>query len=541
MASLYLNRISNEDRQGLVQRLHQTQHGSCFICGHAVDLQLHTFDIDHIEPITAGGKDSPENFALTHDSCNRSKQASNLRVARVLASFDALAKGITDQDRSPNLGDLLRQYDGSKYDLPVTVDGSVLRTSFPDIGQNNVIHLPIYDDELSGFRAAFVNLPIEYLHHDDQINPRAIGRNLRKLVIEFHKKLPQLHVSLGLIETSNGNRSRVRIFDGQHKAAAQILLGARTLPVRVFIDPDTDLLLTANTNAGTTLRQVAFDKFVQRSLGSSILSNRIDRYRVERGLAEDDESFSERDLVNHFKGEAREMRKYILDRVRDGIATHPENRLRHYIEQSGRSAEKPLSYITIERTFFQFFINREPLTTAFNYRFQEGTNPRQLEIEQIVKLLNIIADKIYIDQFDLERGARRIENDVQKGKDVAEPHLRAFRISKEEIVHNWVRLIRQIIYNYFVMTGEFTDETRLFQQKIPEACWRHIENFINSLIRLPLWFNRDLSVSTFGTKHNNEYWLAVFKDGSTPDGVPILHEGINILEMIKDGVTLQDP
>ena len=279
---------------------------------------------------------------------------------------------------------------------------------------------------------------------------------------------------------------------------------------------------------------MAFDKFVQRSLGSSILSNRIDRYRVERGLAEDDESFSESDLVNHFRGEAKEMRKYILDRVRDGITTHPENRLRHYIEQSGRSAEKPLSYITIERTFFQFFINREPLTTAFNYRFQEGTNPRQLEIEQVVRLLNILADKIYIDQFDLERGARRIENDVQKGKDVAETHLRAFRISKEEIVHNWVRLIRQIVYNYFVMTGEFTDETRLFQQKIPGACWRHIENFIDSLIRLPLWVNRDLSVSTFGTKHNNEYWRAIFKDGSTPDGVPILHEGINILEMIKD-------
>ena len=99
-------------------------------------------------------------------------------------------------------------------------------------------------------------------------------------------------------------------------------MGARTLPVRVFIDPDTNLLLTANTNAATTLRQVAFDKSVQRSLGSSLLSNRMNRYREELGIEPGDENFSELDLVNHFKGEGKEMRRYIVDRVRDSITTH---------------------------------------------------------------------------------------------------------------------------------------------------------------------------------------------------------------------------
>jgi len=73
-----------------------------------------------------------------------------------------------------------------------------------------------------------------------------------------------------------------------------VLLGVRALPIRVFVDPDPDLLLTTNTNAGTALRQVAFDKSVQRRLGKSSFNDRLERYRKEKGLTEHDESMSEK-------------------------------------------------------------------------------------------------------------------------------------------------------------------------------------------------------------------------------------------------------
>ena len=542
MASFYLNNLSQDGRVELVNSLFRTQTGNCFICGNSIDLKLHasTLDIDHVEPLTLGGKDSPDNFALTHGSCNKEKQASDLRVARVLASYQGIAHKIEQEKRAPNLGDVLTAREGAKWNLPFKVEEDILKTTLPELGRNEIKSFPIYTDPISGFQYSFLDLPIEYLHHDNHINPRAIGSNLRKLVEEFYRRRPQLHVSLAWIHTANGNNARVQIFDGQHKAAAQILLGARWLPVRVFIDPDIDVLLTANTHAGTTLRQVAFDKSVQRSLGSSLLANRMDRYRRDLGKPDDDESFSERDLVNHFKGESQAMRRYVIDWVRNSITTHPDNKLRDYIDYGGRGTERPLSYSTVDKTFYAFFIHGSLLTIPFNFQYEEGTNPRHLEINQTVRLMNIIADKIYVGKFDHTRGTKRIENDIKAGKDIAEPHLRAFRMSKEEIIYNWLRYVRQVVQSYFINTGKPIDETKLFQYQIPDACWRNIENFIDSLMNLPLWVNKDLANSVFGGKQNYPYWQSIFEHGNAPDGFEVMPKGLNLIEMIQPKPHLVD-
>ncbi len=147
---------------------------------------------------------------------------------------------------------------------PVKVDGDRFTYRLGAIGDNTLRTVPLYTDALSGMKYFFALLPIAYLHHDDRINPRNIGPNLSKLLSEFHKRRPQLHVSLGWITTGVG-ADEIKVFDGRHKATAQVLLGARELPIRVFVDPDPEVLLVANTNAGTTLRQVAFDKSVQRA------------------------------------------------------------------------------------------------------------------------------------------------------------------------------------------------------------------------------------------------------------------------------------
>lgn len=534
MGSQFLSNLKPDERSTLEQKLFNIQKGCCFICELPIDLNIHAgqLDIDHVIPLKVGGKDNQANFALTHSSCNRSKQASNLEVAKILRRFDKLKKELEPQNRSPNLGDILHQFNGGCYQLGINISDNKASYSLSEMGDNSIVTVPIYEDELSGFKYFFVKLPIQYLAHDDHINPRSIGSNISKLIEEFFQKRPQLHVPLGWIKT-NSNKTAIHIFDGQHKAAAQIMLGAKELPVRVFIDPDPDTLITANTNAGTTLKQVAFDKSVQRHLGSSLYHDRLARFQKETGRDEDDLSFSEKDLVDHFKGQSREIKRYILDALRDGITSDPDNKLRDFIDFGGRGKERPLSYSTVEKTFYSFFVHQEVLETPINYRFEDGENPRQLEREQILRLMNIIAEEIFIAKFDPEIGTDKIENRIQGGEIYPHDHLRAFRMSKEEIVYNWLQYVGQIARQYFIMQGRPDPEKRLFQFRFPEQVWDNIRKLLQNLVALPLWVNIELSATVFGGKQNNSFWKTVFETGRTPQGMEVLAEPINLIEMIK--------
>lgn len=533
MSSLYLHRLNQEERTGLENKLHLTQFGKCFICEQPIDLKLHKgqIDVDHVVPTKVGGKDDPSNFALTHASCNRSKQASNLEVARVLCRFHSLKEKLESENRSPNLGDLLKGA-GSPLQLSFNIDGNSITYSLSELGDNALYTVPIHEDELSGFRYFFAKLPTRYMAHDDRINPRSIGNNISKLVEEFFQKRPQLHVPLAWIESKDG-KSSVFVFDGQHKAAAQIMLGVTTLPLRIFVDPDADILITANTNAGTTLKQVAFDKSVQRHLGSSLYYERIARYQKDNSLQEDNLDFSEKALVDHFRGQSREVKRYVLDALRDSITSDPDNKLRDFIDFGGRGKERPLSYSTVEKTFYSFFLFQEVLQTSINFKLEQGENPRQLERLQVVRLMNIVADEIFIEKFDPEIGTDRIENRIQKGDVFSLEHLRAFRMSKEEIVYNWLQYCGQIARQYFIMQGKPDPQDRLFQEPFPEQVWENVRKFVRRLGELPLWANTELSSTVFGGKQNNNYWDSVFKTGRTPQGMEILAKPLNLIEMIS--------
>lgn len=530
--SKFLDSLSQEEREKFKEELLGIQHGVCFICEEPIDLKLHKVDIDHVIP----GLDQRNNFAITHEKCNREKQDLNLEVARAMKRFDKINEEVyAKTGKSPDISHILKKFGGSQYELPISFQGDKVRLTFQETGSSPVINeLPIFTDELSGFKSFFASIPIEYVFRDEKdINPRTISDRVKGLIKEFYLKRPQLQVSLARINLANQHSSaKVFIFDGQHKAAAQILLGVRKVPMRIFINPDLEVLMQTNERAGTVLRQVAFDLSVRRQIGSTLLAWKIETFQRDKGLQGDDYSFSEKDLLVHFKGEAREVKRFILDYVRNEIINHKYNKLKDYIAFGGKEHDKPVSYSAVNRTFFSLLLSKDVIDVRPYF------NPkRENEINNMVRLMSIVTEEV-LPEYKFDIGSWKIEEAVRKeieGKSshhIPDGHLRALRMLKEEIMYNWIQHIKQIISNYFTMQGRIYDEGRILQETFDDVLWSHVKNYLRNLKQLPLWVNRQQS-HIFTAKQTYDYWFNVFKTGEAPDGTKLLPEGINLIEMIK--------
>jgi hypothetical protein len=451
-----------------------------------------------------------------------------------MAEFEHLQESARQRgERGAHLGHVLGKYNGARHNLRIRRSDGRLEFALADAGDPAVRTVPIYRDPLSGLEYAFTVLPLEYLHHDDRINPRSIGPNIRGLIEEFMKKRPQLHVALAWWESSQDGAGPVRVFDGQHKAAAQILLGVRELPVRLFLQPDTNVLLVTNTNAGDKLRQVAFDAAVMRHLGSTLYAERARQYQQLKGLKEDDYGFSEKDLVTFFRGEHREVLRYVVDAARDSITYNKDNRLMEFVEWSGKGADRPLAYTAVERTFFKEFIYKKALESAIDEGIEQGSNPRVLEREQLVRLMSLFADVFFVGHWDPELGGRQLEDRLRKGDPIPEGHLRAWRVAREEILGNILAWVRVVIEQYNAFTGKVVDRERLLHRQLPEDLWTRIEAFLRNLASLPCWIDKGLSATVFGAKQNLDFWKLIFDTGKAPSGVRVLSQPLDLTALIQ--------
>lgn len=112
-------------------------------------------------------------------------------------------------------------------------------------------------------------------------------------------------------------------------------------------------------------------------------------------------------------------------------------------------------------------------------------------------------------------------------------HVRAFRMAKEEIMYNWLKYLSQIVQSHFISQGHPVDEKKLFQYEFSDTLWTNIRNYVKNLSLLPLWTNNTLSATVFGGKQNYQFWHTIFTTGSSPQGVKVLAQPLNLLELQK--------
>ena len=108
MASKYLASLTKDNYSALTNKLLTIQSRKCFICEEDIDANVHETNIDHIIPLNNKGLDAEANFAVTHDSCNKSKQDADLKIAKILQKLKKVqTKAFSENNRTASLKDIL--------------------------------------------------------------------------------------------------------------------------------------------------------------------------------------------------------------------------------------------------------------------------------------------------------------------------------------------------------------------------------------------------------------------------------------------------
>ena len=106
------------------------------------------------------GKDSEDNFALAHESCNKSKQ-DRLEHCSHSSQTETYSDDTETENKSASLKHVLFYFKGSRHDFKYKIENNTLEYSFPDI-DNNVYKSSIF---LTNYprKTSFAEVPIEYI------------------------------------------------------------------------------------------------------------------------------------------------------------------------------------------------------------------------------------------------------------------------------------------------------------------------------------------------------------------------------------------
>jgi hypothetical protein len=323
--------ISEAEKQIVLTR----QGDRCFV-DNAPFADPSDVEYDHINPFAEGGASEIANIGAVCKKHNREKSTLSLSEYRDRLALRRFFEGA----KKRRLDDLLDSRLGSKgYGLALQTEVKDRRVLLYLDG--GTVETPLSTCPATSERYFFATLPVELLRNDGDLQPRPLEFDR---VWELYKHL-RSHTQLApaVCRLVDGH---VVLFDGQHKAAAQVWAGRSVLDCKVYLDPDVRRLKETNLSAHDRLRQMPF-------YTSTLLEKYADMAH------EDWEAFllapgpkTEAAFIDFMRVRANLTGAEAARRVRSliyrDIIEHPQNRFRDFIEEENRGRKNPITIGRLE-------------------------------------------------------------------------------------------------------------------------------------------------------------------------------------------------
>ena len=274
------DKLSKDEKKETIDRLLLRQAGKSYISDKAIELAINKVEVDHIVALDRNGPDNESNWGIVIDTENSSKGTRDLQLMRYLYTFRRHSEKYLKEKRDFNLGDALNEFFPNRVNVSAKYNDerTQVTINFIESKENRVIEFPMLVDSIDKVTKSFVGMiPFSIVNHDATINPRSIV-DLEPLIEEFYNNNPQLFPSLAILEVDVNGKGTVNIFDGQHKAAAQLYNRGQNLFLRVFVNVEKAKIKRTNLRAHTIVAQIHFPQLITDKVGHDLFKIEFEPY-----------------------------------------------------------------------------------------------------------------------------------------------------------------------------------------------------------------------------------------------------------------------
>ena len=351
-----------------------SKHKVCYICLKTLEgYSPEEIEFDHIYNYADGYPQDLSNFAPVHASKDpRKLNCHKAKGRKTPYKYREELKIKSKLEEISGLKDLCRRAVQSVYSVStdkksITINGDTLTLYNQKIANSDNFYF-------------YYEIETKFIEDDDKIQLRPLEPKILPMI--FHlKQSVQLLPSLGRLDPIS---KTVKIFDGQHKAVAQIIGNNRTkIPCIIFVNPNVDKMREVVYLAHSDFLQQRYKKSHIDAKLAEIYKQRIEAFRKKVG--DPNARYSETDILT---GESKaNIRKFLLASIISEIQLE-RSFIRDYAAQN-RSDQKrrPILWQSVERIIMKL-CNLEPVE-----EFSDSENNfRSDEIENICFILDQIEE-----------------------------------------------------------------------------------------------------------------------------------------------------
>jgi hypothetical protein len=448
--------ISDVEKQQVLDR----QGLRCFIDNHPV-ADAADLEYDHIQPYAEGGTSTVANIAAVCKKHNREKGALSLSEYRDRLDLRTFFEGAPKR----RLDDLFEaRLAAGKFGQPVSaeVEGNTVKLYFEGASPET---LPLYKRPSTAERYFYALMPVEHLRNDVDLQPRSLEPERLWELYRHLRTHTQLAPSVGRLVGEE-----VLLFDGQHKAAAQVWAGRKRVECKIYLDPDVRRLKETNLTAHDKLRQMPF-------YTSTLLEKYADLAHEDwEAFLETQGPKTEAAFVAFMRDRTGLTKAAAVKRVRSviyrDILEDPDNSLREYVAEENRARANPITMSRLERTFFAEFIAPPPLDDEF----ETDAWHRDEEKQNLVFLFNVVVEKALDGQWNPEAG------------DAA--HKKAARLFSAGALRAWVPFLHDAIAPALRLF-QSEERRKVFYRTLEESDREVIRGLVERLLSHKVWQDPD--------------------------------------------------